>query len=92
MLVPSAYESGYCRPKMAKIVITILKLPPTHFVSNIRHQHRCKPAFFLEKWDTFYPNNLWSITVQAIFKNVQQGCPFAYRKLSYLYSEVLEII
>ena len=26
---------------MAKTVTNILKLSPTHFVSNIRHQHRC---------------------------------------------------
>ena len=29
--------------KMAKTVNHILKLLPTHFVSNIRHQHRCNP-------------------------------------------------
>ena len=29
--------------KMAKTVTNILKLSPTHFISNIRHQHRFKP-------------------------------------------------
>ena len=29
--------------KMVKTVTNILKLSPTHFVSNIRHQHRCSP-------------------------------------------------
>ena len=27
--------------KTAKTVTNISKMPPTHFVSNIRHQHRC---------------------------------------------------
>ena len=31
--------------KMAKTVTNILKLSPTHFVSNIRHQHRCSHNF-----------------------------------------------
>ena len=33
--------------KKAKTVTNILKLSPTHFVSNIRHQHRCNrsPTF-----------------------------------------------
>jgi len=29
--------------KKAKTVTNISKLSPTHFVSNIRHQHRCSP-------------------------------------------------
>ena len=29
--------------KMAKTVTNILKLSPTHFVSNIHHQHRYNP-------------------------------------------------
>ena len=31
--------------EMAKTVTNILKLSPTHFVSNIRHQHRCSHIF-----------------------------------------------
>ena len=34
---------------MAKIVNIILKLSPTHFVSNIRHQNRCS------RFDNFKP-------------------------------------
>ena len=32
---------------MAKTVTNILKLSPTHSVSNIRHQHRCRRAWFV---------------------------------------------
>ena len=31
--------------KMAETVTNILFLSPTHFVSNIRHQHRCNLRF-----------------------------------------------
>ena len=30
--------------KVAKSVTNILKLSPTYFVSNVRHQHRCSPS------------------------------------------------
>ena len=43
MLVPEANVKRYwmLMAKIKKTVTNILKLPPTHFVSNIGHQHRC---------------------------------------------------
>ena len=41
MLVPDAQVKRMLVTKMAKTVTNIVILSPTHFVSNIRHQHRC---------------------------------------------------
>ena len=48
MLVPDANveRKRMLVTKMAKTVTNILKLSPTHSVSNIRHQHRCCPLWF----------------------------------------------
>ena len=45
VLVPDVYviRSRMSVTKITKTVINISMLSPTHFVSNIRHQHRCRP-------------------------------------------------
>ena len=47
MLVPdvNVQRQRMLVTKIAKTVTNIFKLSPTHFVSNIRHQHRCSRIF-----------------------------------------------
>ena len=57
--------------EMAKTVTNILKLSPTHFVSNIRHQHRCSRIWWLigVSWVLFFkPSKMNSLRTISFLK------------------------
>ena len=69
--------------KMAKTVTNILKLSPTHFVSNISHQHRCSP---------FEAPNLKNHTsVTFKYELIEPLLIFTICYVSYLVAEMMEL-
>ena len=56
----------------AETVTNIFKMSPTHFVSNIRHQHRCSPKFLMENKEM-----VW-LSIIRILKIVFSSVPSLY--------------
>ena len=53
--------------KMTKTVTNILKLSPTHFVSNIRHQHRCNRTSCFKQCCIRYAAQIFLLQSQVPF-------------------------